>query len=103
MLKSLEAHRPWTGAAAAAPDQPHILPEDVKYIAWQIRTTDGESADSFKPHVHKYIFDRVASTEVCPWFFMAMEEVLGACRSGLNGEAMPIFVSSNRSVGKGYS
>lgn len=98
MLKSLETHRPWTEAALATPEQPRDPRENEKYVAWQIRTTDGESSVSYVPQVHKYIFDHVPSTEVCPWYFTAMEEALGACRGGSDGDAMPIFVSSNRCV-----
>lgn len=98
MTKSLQEHRQWTETALATPEQPSAPLENAKYVAWQIRTTDGESATSYKPKVHTYIFDHVPSTEVCRWFFTAMEEALGACRSGSDGHSMPIFVSSNRSV-----
>eukprot|EP00903_Cladosiphon_okamuranus_P009201 g8787.t1 len=96
MMKSLEEHhRPWAKAALATPEQPSTPPGSVKYVAWQIRTTDGESATSYKPKVHNYIFDHVPSTEVCRWYFAATEEALGACRSGSGVDSMPIFVSSN--------
>ena len=98
MLKSLEEHRPWTQATGATPEQLRDPPENPKYIAWQIRTSDGESATSYKPDVHTHVFDHVPSTEVCPWFFTAMEEALGSCRDESERDAMPIFVSSNRSV-----
>lgn len=100
LLKSLEAHRPWPEAACATPEQPRVPQENVKYVAWQIRTSEGESTDSFKPLVHTYIFDRVPSTEVCPWYFTATKEAIGACRLGSDGDVMPIFVSSNRSESK---
>ena len=96
MLKSLEEHRPWTQAAGATL-------ESAKYVAWHIRTSDGESPSSFEPEVHQHVFDRVPSTEVCPWFFTAMQNPIGKCRDGSTGDAMPIFVSSNRSVYKWLS
>ena len=96
MLKSLEEHRPWTQAAGATL-------ESAKYVAWHIRTSDGESPTSFEPEVHQHVFDRVPSTEVCPWFFTAMQNPIGKCRDGSAGDAMPIFVSSNRSVYKWLS
>lgn len=91
LMKSLEEHRPWAEANLDTP-------ENVEYVAWQIRTTDGESDTSYKPDRHKYIFDHVPSTEVCGWYFAATDVAFGVCPGVSDGTPMPIFVSSNRCV-----
>ncbi|CAM9134536.1 unnamed protein product [Ectocarpus sp. 6 AP-2014] len=68
-----------------------------RYITWHIRTSDGDTARSFKASKHRYIFHNQLSTKVCPLYISkldasrAMHPVLFA----ENGGVVPIYVSSN--------
>ncbi|CAN0245335.1 unnamed protein product [Scytosiphon promiscuus] len=87
MMRSLEASSPWADHDSR--------PQD--YVAWHIRTSDGESARSFKPDVHTYIFNGQSSADVCPLYLAATVAAEEACRDLFPGgvQAMPIFISSN--------
>ncbi|CAM9969505.1 unnamed protein product [Scytosiphon promiscuus] len=87
MMRSLAANSPWADHDSRPKD----------YVAWHIRTSDGENAGSFKPDVHTYIFDGQSSTDVCPRYLAATVAVENACQDLFPGgvQAMPIFISSN--------
>ncbi|CAN0267678.1 unnamed protein product, partial [Hapterophycus canaliculatus] len=87
MMESLAANSPWAQPDGGRKD----------YVAWHIRTSDGESARSFKPNVHTYIFHGQSSSDVCPLYLTATAEAEEACRQLFPGgvQDMPIFISSN--------
>ncbi|CAN0008770.1 unnamed protein product [Ectocarpus fasciculatus] len=90
MMRSLEVYNPWRVEGSS-------MSRFQKYIAFQIRTTEGETAGSFDPKIHTYIFNNLQSTAVCSWYFAATEEAKGACPAAFDaGEGdMPLFISSN--------
>ncbi|CAN0075885.1 unnamed protein product, partial [Hapterophycus canaliculatus] len=86
MIKSLAANSPW--------GPPNARPND--YLAWHIRTSDGESTRSFRPDIHRYIFHGQSSSDVCPLYLTATAGAEEACRRLFPGgmKDMPIFISS---------
>ncbi|CAM9182432.1 unnamed protein product [Ectocarpus sp. 8 AP-2014] len=90
MMKSLEVYNPWRVEGSS-------MSRFQKYIAFQIRTTEGETAGSFDPKIHTYIFNNLRSTVVCNWYFTATEEAKDVCPAAFNaGEGdVPLFISSN--------
>lgn len=91
MMKSLEVYNPWRVDGRS-------MSRFQKYIAFQIRTTEGETAGSFDPKIHTYIFNNLQSTAVCDWYYAATEEAKGVCPAAFNAgeQDMPLFISSNR-------
>lgn len=94
MMESMAVHDPWVTDESAS--QSGHRP--TKYAAWHIRTSDGESAKSFKPGKHRYVFDQESSTTVFPLFLAATKSAEDDCTSGNPGDehGTPIYVSSNR-------
>ncbi|CAM9252258.1 unnamed protein product [Scytosiphon promiscuus] len=98
MMVSMNAHRPWANHAAITSSfSSSSLP---RYAAWHIRTSEGETAKSFSPTRHTYIFDGQRSSDVFPAFFLALGKAEDACRSSPVGEAYfdspPfLYISSN--------
>ena len=96
MIASLEQYSPW-GAASDAAQHRH---QNVEYIAWHIRTADGETAKSYEPTIHKYVIQE-PSSDVCPTFLAAQEAALHlveTCRASLSVPADDelVYISSNR-------
>ena len=96
MVASLEHHSPW-GLAPGASTPRH---QATEYVAWHIRTSDGETAKSY--HGQKYVIQE-ASSDVCPTFLVAMDDALQrakSCRESLSVHAdnALVFISSNRCV-----
>ncbi|CAM9663168.1 unnamed protein product [Ectocarpus fasciculatus] len=87
MMNSMEAHTPWVTAGDSPRTRAH-------YHAWHIRTSEGETARSFT--VQRYIFDKVASAQICPMFVSTRETSKEACPSRFSGKDSPVYISSNR-------
>ncbi|CAM9203762.1 unnamed protein product [Ectocarpus sp. 13 AM-2016] len=92
MVASLEAHNPWTPAGFG--------PRPTEYVAWHIRTSDGESMRSFKPDKHTYIFHGQSSTTVLPDFLSATGTAEKMCPKIFHQDLskMPVFISSNSKI-----
>lgn len=95
-MASLEQHSPW-GKGSDPSGERH---QTAEYIAWHIRTADGETATSYKPEIHRYVIQE-PSSDVCPTYLMAMEDALHVteiCHASLRSRLaeVPIYVSSNR-------
>ncbi|CAM9750176.1 unnamed protein product [Ectocarpus sp. 13 AM-2016] len=90
MMRSLEVYNPWRAEGSS-------MSRFQKYIAFQIRTTEGETAGSFDPKIHTYIFNNLRSTVVCNWYFAATEEAKGTCPAAFSADEgdVPLFISSN--------
>jgi len=91
MVAALEANHPWRLDSVGA---------RRRYVAWHIRTTEGESARSYNPEHHKYLFSG-PSPHVCGAFLSATEKAEDMCQlSSANHEAhqglSPVYISSNR-------
>lgn len=96
MIASLEEHSPWA-KAKGTPGLHHQAPE---YIAWHIRTTDGETTHSYVPAVHKYVIQE-QSSEVCPTYREAMNDALQLARNcsgsiSIDADDELVYISSNR-------
>eukprot|EP00903_Cladosiphon_okamuranus_P009883 g9388.t1 len=93
MVSSIEAHSPWHG-----PLHGIVEAGDMPYSAWHIRTSDGETADSFTAERNVYIFHNQSPADVCPLFISTKETVRSTCPhiSDTDGFPMPVFISSNR-------
>ncbi|CAN0174499.1 unnamed protein product, partial [Ectocarpus sp. 6 AP-2014] len=89
MMASLEAHNPWTSSAFG--------PRPKDYVAWHIRTSDGETTKSFRPDVHTYIFHGQSSTTVFPFFLAAADTAEKMCPLIFHEDTpkMPVYISSN--------
>ncbi|CAM9329392.1 unnamed protein product, partial [Laminaria digitata] len=95
MVASLEQHSPW-GMVGDASGPRH---QTAEYIAWHIRTPVGETVQSYKPTVHKYVVQE-PSSEVCPTYLVAMEDALQlakSCHASLSSHAVDemVYISSN--------
>lgn len=96
MITSLEEHSPW----GAVKDEARPRHQNAEYVAWHIRTPDGETARSYNETVHKYVLQE-PSSEVCPTYLVALEDALqltNACRASLSvyAEDELVYISSNR-------
>ncbi|CAM9261505.1 unnamed protein product [Ectocarpus sp. 13 AM-2016] len=89
MMASLEAHNPWTSHGFG--------PRPKDYVAWHIRTSDGESKMSFLPDVHRYIFHGQSSTTVFPIFQSATDAAKNMCPRVFHEDVpmTPVYISSN--------
>lgn len=63
-----------------------------KYIAWHIRTADGETSKSYDPKIHRYIVTEESSS-VCPAYVEAMSQEEEKCAELKD---LPIFITSTR-------
>ena len=96
MMASLEEYTPWGVVKdTAGPSHQH-----AEYVAWHIRTPDGETAGSYDATVHKYVIEE-PSTVVCPSYLEALEDALQltkTCRPSLSDHADDelVYISSNR-------
>eukprot|EP00904_Undaria_pinnatifida_P001892 jgi/Undpi1/11703/HiC_scaffold_36.g13998.m1 len=95
MMDSMEEHSPWKAVGGESAR----LTNRTEYIAWHIRTSEGETAKSYLPDVHRYVIQEPA-TVVCPTYMVATEDVIQAvykCPSshGMDIEALPVYISSN--------
>lgn len=96
MITSLEEHSPW-GSGNDESAQRH---QTAEYVAWHIRTADGETARSYNADVHKYVIQE-PSSDVCPTYLVALDEALQltkTCRTSLSvhTEDELVYISSNR-------
>lgn len=96
MMAQLERHSPWGGMSDAS--GPRY--QTAEYIAWHIRTSDGETAQSYAPIAHKYVVQETSSY-VCPTYLAAMEDALQLteiCHSSMPSDAAAelVYISSNR-------
>lgn len=96
MMDSMEEHSPWQAVGGDSAR----LTNRTEYIAWHIRTSEGETVKSYLPDVHRYVIQEPA-TVVCPTYMVATEDVIQAvykCPSshGMDIEALPVYISSNR-------
>lgn len=93
MVASLKTHSPWgargNSSAVTAP-----------YVAWHIRTSEGETKSSFSATKHRYIFNQQPSSAVFPQFLAATRNAEGRCSEvhPHSIQDMPVFISSNRRV-----
>lgn len=95
-MASLEQHLPWGMVSDAS--EPRRQP--AEYVAWHIRTSDGETVKSYNEAVHIYVVQE-PSSDVCPAYRAAMEEALQltrSCHSSLPYHAADelVYVSTNR-------
>eukprot|EP00752_Nemacystus_decipiens_P006570 g5916.t1 len=92
IMSIMEPHDPWRSNMDSS-----TKAGSSRYIAWHIRTSDGDTARSFKAAKHRYIFHNQPSTKVCPLYIStldsarAMHPVLFQESDGV----VPIYVSSN--------
>lgn len=96
MMASVAAHDPWVNSEEASWDGHH----PPQYVAWHIRTSEGESATSFNKNVHNYVFHQERSTTVVPLYLAATNSARRLCPrafQGLEGD-LPVYISSNRRV-----
>ena len=96
MIASLAEYRPWGVADDAAG---HRL-QTPEYVAWHIRTAEGETAKSYTPSKHLYVIQE-PSSDVCPAYLVAQEEALQltkTCCPSLSAHADDklVYISSNR-------
>ena len=96
MIASLEQHSPW----GMLHDQTGRHHQAVEYIAWHIRTPEGETDKSYLPTVNKYVLQE-PSSDVCPTYIAAMGDALQltkTCHESLPVQANDelVYVSSNR-------
>lgn len=93
MMASMQAHSPWG-------TMPNTQERFRDYNAWQIRTSDGETAISFLADRNKYIFNGLAPVDVCPLYLSAMDHVKYTCSTLFPGNIgdVPVYISSNRYV-----
>eukprot|EP00903_Cladosiphon_okamuranus_P020134 g18487.t1 len=91
MIQSKAAHSPWIATDGTPRDDLH----PTKYVAWHIRTSDGETSSSFSPETHRYIFHGQRSEEVFPMFLAATEGSEYRCPSAFPGgeHDTPIYIS----------
>ncbi|CAN0352336.1 unnamed protein product [Ectocarpus sp. 6 AP-2014] len=89
MMASLRAHNPWTPSGFGP------LPKD--YVAWHIRTSDGESKEGFNPDVHTYVFHGQSPNTVFPIFQFATKMAEKKCPKIFHEDTqkMPVYISSN--------
>jgi len=96
MMASLEEHTPWGVVKdTAGPHRQH-----AEYVAWHIRTSDGETARSYHATRHKYVIQEPSSV-VCPSYLEASEDALQltkTCHPSLSVHADDdlMYISSNR-------
>lgn len=96
MIASLEEHSPW-GTISDASKPRH---QSAEYVAWHIRTPDGETAKSYDANIHRYVIQEPSSA-VCPTYFTALAEALQLtkrCRASLSvhEDDELVYISSNR-------
>lgn len=96
MVASLEQFSPW----GVASDETGPRHQSVDYVAWHIRTSDGETARSYSPARHKYVIQE-PSSDVCPTYLVASQDALElakTCRASLSVHAGDdlVYISSNR-------
>ena len=96
MIASLEEHSPW----GAVSDEARPRHQTAEYVAWHIRTPDGETPRSYNAAVHKYVIQE-PSSDVCPTYLVALEDALqltNTCRASLSVHADDelVYISSNR-------
>lgn len=96
MMQSMAAHRAWVATNDGAPRDDDYHP--TKYVAWHIRTSDGETARSYNSDVHRYIFNGQGSETILPLFLTATKVAEDECPSVFPGgeHDTPIYISSNR-------
>ncbi|CAB1104555.1 unnamed protein product [Ectocarpus sp. CCAP 1310/34] len=89
IMASLDANNPWTPAGFGS--------RPAEYVAWHIRTSNGETKESFSPDVHQYIFNGQTSAAVFPLFLSATSFAEKACPKLYhdNIPIMPVYISSN--------
>ena len=96
MMASLEEHTPWGVVKdTAGPRHQH-----AEYVAWHIRTPDGETARSYDATIHKYVIQEPSSA-VCPSYLRALGDALQltrTCRPSLSAHADEemVYIASNR-------
>eukprot|EP00752_Nemacystus_decipiens_P012206 g10821.t1 len=93
MVQSMAAQNPWAANQGTTPDDYHPM----KYVAWHIRTSDGESASSFNADLHKYVFHGQRSDNVSSLYLAATKSAEDECPSVYPGSerGTPVYISSN--------
>ena len=71
-----------------------------QYVAWHVRTSEGESTTSFNKNVHLHVFHKESPTTVVPLYVAAMKKAEKLCPWAVvpEKEGTPIYISSNRQV-----
>lgn len=95
-MASVAAHDPWVKMGESPWDGHH----PPMYVAWHIRTSEGESATSFNKNVHNYVFHQESSTTVVPLYLAATRSAKHICPMAFRDleDDLPIYISSNRRV-----
>lgn len=93
MVEDLVLHRP----RSLAPRASGAHPDTAQYIAWHIRTADGETAASFNPKVHTHV-SLQDSAVVCPAYLAKTEEAAAVCPGHVfeRISEMPVYIATNR-------
>lgn len=93
IMSTMGPYDPWSSSGGSS-----TKAGSSSYIAWHIRTSDGDTARSFKAAKHRYIFHNQSSAKVCPLYVSTLD----ASRRmypplfAENGDVVPVYVSSNR-------
>lgn len=96
MMASMEEHSPWEVVV----DDSGRRTNHAEYIAWHIRTSEGETAQSYHPTTHPYVIQEPAAV-VCPTYLVAMEEAMQTVLDcpisyAWGTDVLPVYISSNR-------
>ena len=94
IMESMAAANPWIANSESSRGDHHPM----KYVAWHIRTSHGETAVSFKTDVHKYIFHGERSETISLRFLAATKAAEDGCPVRFPGGENDtlIYISSNR-------
>eukprot|EP00904_Undaria_pinnatifida_P003340 jgi/Undpi1/13006/HiC_scaffold_7.g02670.m1 len=76
VMSSLQEHSPWGMVMGDAGMHHH----PTEYIAWHIRTSEGETATSYDPKVHPHVLEEPASA-VCPAYLAATGDLVEAAQT----------------------
>ena len=100
MMQSMAAQSPWIVPDGMPPDAAAAAVDPTTYVAWHIRTSSGETSNSFNATRHRYIFHDQRAEDVFPPFLTATVGGEDHCPSVFpgGGHDVPIYISSNRQV-----
>eukprot|EP00903_Cladosiphon_okamuranus_P021167 g19443.t1 len=92
IMSIMQPHGPWRSNLDSS-----TKAGSSRYIAWHIRTSDGDTARSFKVAKHRYIFHNQPSAKVCPLYISTLDSSRDMLPTlfAENGDVVPIYVSSN--------
>lgn len=86
IMELMQEYNPWGST-----------PHPAKYMAWHIRTPDGETTNSYNPKLHTYITQE-PSEIVCGAYLRAFVDAKEGCPSQFEDDTTVVYISSNRCV-----